>query len=101
MAKEITDATFEQLLKEEQKLREKNLELQQQYAKEIEDWLAKDKEDLIKAYQDLGLAVEFDEDGEISNFEELEAAYVAFGDESDETWKKAKEALAQYEESLD
>lgn len=93
------------LLKEEQKLREKNLELQEQYRNEIEDWLAKDKEDLIKAYQELGLAVEFDEDGEISNFEELQQAYLdAFEDldeEGEEAWKDAQEALEQYEESLD
>lgn len=89
------------LLKEENKLREEALELQNQYEDEIRDWLDKDKQALIDAYAAVGLDIQFDAEGEIANFEELEKAYVDFGDESDETWKEAKEALSQYEETLD
>lgn len=89
------------LLKEENKLREEALELQNQYEDEIRDWLDKDKHALIDAYATVGLDIQFDAEGEIANFEELEKAYVDFGDESNETWKTAKEALSQYEETLD
>ena len=89
------------LLKQERDLREENLKLQQQYQSEIEDWLDKDKNAMMEAFSAIGFTPIFDEFGEVINNDEFEAAFEAIGDGSDEAWKKAEEALAQYEETLD
>lgn len=89
------------LLKQERDLREENLKLQQQYQSEIEDWLDKDKNAMMEAFSAIGFTPIFDEFGEVINNDEFEAAFAAIGDGSDEAWKKAEEALAQYEETLD
>ncbi len=88
-------------LKEERQLREENLKLEQQYQKEIEDWLDKDKKDMMEAFKAINFTPIFDEAGEVINNDEFEKAFEAIGDGSNEAWKKAEEALAQYEETLD
>ena len=55
----------------------------------------------MEAFSAIGFTPIFDEFGEVINNDEFEKAFEAIGDGSDETWKKAEEALAQYEETLD
>ena len=88
-------------LEKERALREENLKLEQQYQKEIEDWLDKDRDKMMEAFAAINFTPIFDEAGEVINNDEFELAFEAIGDGSNEAWKKAEEALAQYEETLD
>lgn len=88
-------------LEKERELREENLKLEQQYQKEIEDWLDKDRDKMMEAFAAINFTPIFDEAGEVINNDAFELAFEAIGDGSDEAWKKAEEALAQYEETLD
>ena len=88
-------------LEKERELREENLKLEQQYQKEIEDWLDKDRDKMMEAFAAINFTPIFDEAGEVINNDEFELAFEAIGDGSNEAWKKAEEALAQYEETLD
>jgi len=56
---------------------------------------------MMKAFSAIGFKPIFDEAGEVINNDEFERAFKAIGDGSDKAWKKAEEALAQYEETLD
>jgi len=56
---------------------------------------------MMEAFTAINFTPIFDEAGEVINNDEFEAAFEAIGDGSDEAWKKAEEALAQYEETLD
>ena len=88
-------------LKEERKLREENLKLQQQYQSEIEDWLGKDKTSMMDAFAKIGFKPIFDEFGEVINNDEFEALWEQAGEGAGEEWQEAADALDQYEETLD
>lgn len=108
-------------LEKEISLRKESLELQSDYMKEIQEFLAKDKNDMTSQLGALGIKVEIDEDGVISNYQEIqdalldmenalideENAYNATGDEIPDAINEqktaledAKKAISQYEETL-
>lgn len=108
------------LLEEQEKALSKLIVAQQDYIKEIEDYLSKDKDNLYKNefLSGLGIDLQFDENGTIVNYEELEQKMIddynkmrkkyKKGKISDDEWEeyqkkwdKAKELLDQYEETQD
>ena len=109
-----------ELAREDLEIQKKKIELQEEYTKEISKNLKDDREEMKKQFADLKLPInfKFDEDGEISNYQEIidalfekEKALVnqynsgGLDDEAfDEAKKKldeAKEALGNYEETLE
>jgi hypothetical protein len=103
-------------LREEQRLLQERQKLYEQYLAEIEKdrkYIDQDRNDLIEAFTALGLNVEFDENGEIANIEELfDKIYEAwnsgdnsmFGtdpEEAEKLWEKLTETIERYEETLD
>lgn len=109
-----------ELAREDLEIQKKKIELQEEYTKEISKNLKEDREDMKKQFEALKLPInfEFDEDGEIENYQEIidalfekEKALVeqynsgGLDDEAfDEAKKKldeAKEALGNYEETLE
>ena len=70
----------------------------QELLKEVEKY----KEQDLAKIAELGIPVEFDEAGNIANFDELQEQYKKKADEEkDEEAQKAWDALTQYEETLD
>lgn len=88
------------LLKQQRDLEKENLKLQQQYLSEIDEWLGKDKQDLIEKMAKINFTPEFDANGIMTNMDEFEAAWAKLADGSDEAWTEAGEALDQYQETL-
>lgn len=103
-------------LEEEQRLLIERNQLQQEYIKEIEEtrkYLNEDKNKLVGSLTELGIDIKFDENGDISNIEEIFDQLIAawnngnntiFGTDPEEAKKKYDaviDALAQYEKTLD
>ena len=108
-------------LEKEISLRKETLELQSDYMKEIQEFLSQDKSDMMSQLGSLGIKVEIDKDGVISNYQEIQDAlldmenalideensYNATGDEIPDSINEqktaledAKKAISQYEETL-
>ena len=109
-----------ELAREDLEIQKKKIELQEEYTKEISKNLKEDREEMKRQFDDLKLPInfEFDEDGEIKNYQDVIDAlfekekalvnqYNAGGlddeafDEAKKKLDEAKEALGNYEETLE
>ena len=71
---------------------EKNLDLEKEYLKEAEYWLTYDTAELMR----LNIGVEFDSDGGIKNYRQLEEKF-----KNTKQWEEIKKIIDNYENDLD
>ena len=82
------------LMEQEIALSEEQLELEQKKLEEAQSYYNSDRTALLSKY-----AVELDENGNISNYDELYDRYSSYM--SDEQWEDFEEAVSNYEDSLE